>query len=192
MVGVKQLVTVLYLNRLFQWFDVHIRPLHSDEAGGLGALGDFTLKTSLLVVMIGVVAAIFTAIDWLTGANPLARSDILIFWASYILSIPISLIAPMLAAHGAMQKTRNEKLDEIAREFENTLSDAGVTKTGDAEAIKKANEKLEELRIRYRIVAESFPTWPVPERLFRNFSITASLPLLTGLASTVINFVTKK
>jgi hypothetical protein len=192
MIGVKQLVTVVYLNRLFQWFDIHIRPLHSDEAGGLGALGNFTLKTSSLVVMMGVVAAIFTAMDWLTGANPLTRSDVLFFWAGYIFSTPISLIAPMLAAHGAMQKTRNEKLNEIAREFEKTLSDAGVTKAGDAEAIKKANDKLKELQTRYEIVAQSFPTWPVPERLFRNFSITASLPLLTGLASTVINFVTRK
>jgi len=192
MIGVKQLVTVVYLNRLFQWFDIHIRPMHSDEAGGLGALGNFTLKTSLLVIGMGAVAAVFTAIDWVNRFNPLTRSDILIFWASYILSTPINLIVPMLAAHGAMQKTRNEKLNEIAREFEKTLSDAGVTKTGDAGAIKKANEKLKELQTRYEIVAESFPTWPVPERLFRNFSITASVPLLSGLVSTVINFVAKK
>jgi ABC-type multidrug transport system fused ATPase/permease subunit len=191
MIGLKQLQAILYFNRLFQWFDIRIRPLHPDEAGGLGALGSLTLKTSLMIVGVGAVAAVFSAIDWFAGANPLTRPDLLVFWATYILATPISLIVPMLSAHRAMQQARNEKLNEIAQEFEKTLSDAGVTKTGNAEAIKKANEKLQELQTRYEIVAESLPTWPIPARLFRNFSITASLPLLSGLASMAINFATK-
>jgi ABC-type multidrug transport system fused ATPase/permease subunit len=191
MISLKLLQAILYFNRLFQWFDVRIRPLHPDEAGGLGALGSLTWKTSLTIVGVGAAAAVYSVIDWLAGANPLARPDLLIFWASYILATPISLIVPMLSAHRAMQQARNEKLNEIAQEFDKTLSDAAVTKTGDADAIKKANEKLQELQTRYEIVATSLPTWPIPARLFRNFSITASLPLLSGLASMVINFATK-
>ncbi len=191
MIGLKQLQAILYFNRLFQWFDIRVRPLHPDEAGGLGALGSLTLKTSLMIVGMGTVAAVFSAIDWFAGANPLTRPDLLVFWAAYIAATPISLIVPMLSAHRAMQQTRNEKLNEIAQEFEKTLSDAGVAKTGNAEAIKKANKRLQELQTRYEIVAESIPTWPIPARLFRNFSITASLPLLSGLASLVINFATK-
>ncbi len=82
-------------------------------------------------------------------------------------------------------------MDEIAQEFEKTLSDTSVANTSDVKAIKMANEKLQELQTRYSIVAESYPTWPVPARLFRNFSITASLPLMSGLISMAINYSTQ-
>jgi hypothetical protein len=192
MIVLKQVRTILYFNRLFQRFNVRIHPMHPDEAGGLGALGNFTLKTSLITVGIGVGAAAFSAIGWATGASPFTRPDLLIFWALYILITPTNLMVSMLSAHRAMQEARNERLNEISQEFERTLSDASVTKIKDAEAIKKANEKLKELQTRYNLVAESFPTWPVPARLFRSFSITASLPMVSGLISMAIDFATQK
>ncbi len=103
----------------------------------------------------------------------------------------MSLILPMISAHNAMQEARDKKLHEISKEFEKSLSEAIVSETNEAETIKETNEKLKELQTRYNIVAESFPTWPVPARLFRNFSITASLPLVSGLISMGINYSTQ-
>jgi hypothetical protein len=123
--------------------------------------------------------------------NPFARPDVVGFWVVYVLMVPASLILPMLSAHNAMREARNERLNEIAQEFEQTLSEASVTKATNVADIKEANEKLKELQTRYNLVAESFPTWPMPARLFRNFSITASLPLVSGLFTMAIDFATK-
>lgn len=191
MIFLRQIQAIVYLNHLFQWFNIRIHPMHPDEAGGLGALGNFTLKASSIMVGIGVVVAVLSIHQWLVGSNPFTRADLVIFWVGYILGVPISLILPMLSAHRAMQEVRNKKLNEISQEFEKTLSESNVTEVNDAEAIKKANEKLKELQTRYNIVAESFPTWPVPARLFRGFSITASLPVMSGLISMAINFATQ-
>lgn len=191
MILLKQAGAILYFNRLFQWFDIRIRPMHADEAGGLGALGNFTLRLSAALVAAGAGIALYSIIVWMRGLNPFARPDILLFWVLYVLTVPASLLLPMLSAHNAMQEARNEKLNEIAREFEQTLAEASVTKADSAQAIKEANERLKELQTRYKIVADSLPTWPLPVRLVRNFSITASLPLVTGLASFAIDFATK-
>jgi hypothetical protein len=188
MVLLKGWQGIWYLNCLFKWFNIRVFPMHPDEAGGLRILGNFALKTSSFAVGIGVAAAALSIIEWMGGGNPLARMDTVVFWIIYVLCAPASLILPMLSAHRAMQEARYDKLNEISREFENTLLATSVTKAKDTEAIKEANEKLQELRTRYSIVAESFPTWPVPARLFRNFSITATLPMVSGLVSMIIGF----
>jgi hypothetical protein len=188
MVLLKGWQGIWYLNCLFKWFNIRVFPMHPDEAGGLRILGNFALRTSSFAVGIGVAAAALSIIEWMGGGNPLARMDTVVFWIIYVLCAPASLILPMLSAHRAMQEARYDKLNEISREFENTLSATSLTKVKDTEAIKEANEKLQELRTRYSIVAESFPTWPVPARLFRNFSITATLPMVSGLVSMIIGF----
>jgi hypothetical protein len=170
---------------------VKIRPMHPDEAGGLGALGDFTLKTSLIAIGFGVLALIFTILTLYIGSDLLSRPDALMFWALYIFVTPTSLILPILSAHNSMKQARNEKLNEISKEFESTLISSNVAKVKNVEEIRKGNEKLSELQNRYGIIVASFPVWPVPARLFRNFSISASLPLLSGFISMAINFVTK-
>lgn len=191
LMSLKVVQVILYCKRLFQWFDIRIHPMHPDEAGGLGALGNYTLKSTSIFVGFGVGLVGVSIVVWLTENTPFARLDILMYWILYILAIPVSLVLPMLSAHRAMQETKNEKLNEIAQEFEKTLSEASVTKTNDVESIKEANEKLKELQTRYNIVAASFPTWPVSTRLFRNFTITASLPLVSGLVSMAIEFTTQ-
>lgn len=188
----KGVQSVLYTNRLFQWFDVRVRPMYPDEAGGLGALGNSTLRASALIVGFGMFLAGVTILILFTEGDLFTSRTVVMSWVVYILLTPIVLILPMLSAHRAMKDARNEKLSEIAQEFEKTLSEANVTKVNDTETIKDANEKLQELQTRYSIVANSYPTWPLPARLFRNFSITASLPLMSGLISMVINYSTKQ
>jgi hypothetical protein len=191
MLIIKEILAIVYFNRFFRWCDVKIRPMHPDEAGGLGALGDFTLKTSLIAVGFGVIALVFSIFTIYVGSDLLSRPDVIILWVLYILVTPTSLILPMVSAHGAMKNARNDKLSEISKEFENTLISSDVAAADDIEGIRKGNERLTELQNRYGIIAASFPTWPVPARLFRNFSISASLPLMSGVMSMVINFATK-
>jgi hypothetical protein len=190
MIILRQIQAIIYFNKLFRWFDIRIHPMHPDNAGGLGALGDFTVKASLIVVGIGFAASAFSILTGMLSVSPFIRPDILVFWALYIVLTPLSLLLPMLSAHDAMREFKNERLVEISEEFEYTLSNSNVVEYSDGEDIKKENEKLAELETRYSIVARSFPTWPISTQLFRNFSITASLPLLSGAVSLVIDFVT--
>lgn len=191
LISLKTVQVILYCSYLFQWFDVRVCPMHADGAGGLGALGNYTLNFSLVFVGFGAVNALTSIVLWLAGDDPFARPDQLFYWALYIVAIPVSLVLPMLSAHRAMQEAKNKKLNEIAQEFEQTLSDASVIKTNSTKALKEANEKLKELQTRYDIVTASLPTWPIPARLFRNFSITASLPLVSGLMPMAIDFAMK-
>jgi len=191
MIILRQLQAIRHFNRLFQWFGIRVRPLHPDEAGGLGALGGYTVRVSLILVGLGGIAAMFTILIMIIGVNPWIRPDVLGFWAMYIVMTPLSLLLPMLSAHDAMQEAKDARLMGISEEFERTLADLNLARRNNTEALKQINEKLSELRAGYDLIASNSATWPISTRVFRNFSVTASLPLLSGLVSVVVDFALK-
>jgi hypothetical protein len=185
MFALKTVLSVWILNCLFRWFEVRIRPMHPDNAGGLGALGNYALRLGMIAVGFGVFASVYTLQVRFVGDNPGSRPDVLLFWAIYVLITPTALILPMLSAHRAMRKARDAQLMGISREFERILSDASPSEKQDTESIKKTNKRLSGLQDRYRIVMESFPTWPISIRLLRRFSMTTLLPVVSGVISLV-------
>jgi hypothetical protein len=59
------------------------------------------------------------------------------------------------------------------------------------EALKESGEKLVELKARHALIKETYPTWPISLALFRKFSVTASLPLVTGILSIAVEVTTR-
>jgi hypothetical protein len=185
MMIIKQIHAYIYLNRMFHWFNVNLYPLHADEAGGLGKVGNYTLKTSVLLVIIGAGVAIESLAEWIF--NKTLQFDLLLFWIIYAVLTPVNFFLPMLAAHRVMKEKRNAELNVISHEITKTLSDSSLIKENDIQIIKNANEKLRELQSRHEFVVSNFPIWPIPARHFRNFSLSALLPLIYGLTSTVLD-----
>jgi hypothetical protein len=177
-----------FFNRLFYWFDVKIKAVYPDEAGGLGAIGEFTVRTGMIAVGVGVMAVAYGFYIW-SNTGSYVRADVIAFFLLYIVITPLAVILPMLGAHQAMKRARGKNLEEVSQEFSRVLSGLDATITADAEAIKKTNEKLSELKQTYQLIYDAFPVWPISLRLARNFSITASLPLLSGLISVAIEYV---
>lgn len=182
-VAIKRLLALLWLNRLFRNFKALVHPLHPDGAGGLGALGNLAIKYSWIAVSIGAIAATVTIVRIVIGAGWI-HLDLLILFALYIALVPIFLIIPLWSAHEAMANARNEVLIEVSSEFEKTiLRQENVEVKSDSEIA----EKLKELKARYELIKETYPTWPISLAVLRRFSITASLPLVTAIISVVID-----
>ncbi len=186
---IKHIIIIFFFNRLFYWFGANVKPIYPDEAGGLGAIGEFITQAAMLAVGVGVLAVAFGIQVWFAYGS-FFRIDVLTFFGVYILTTALSIILPMLSAHQAMKEERSKNLEDVSQEFSKVLSNLNTTITADAVTIKETNEKLSELKQTYQHIYGAFPVWPISLRLARNFSITATLPLLSGLISVVIQYAT--
>lgn len=189
MLAVKGVFALVWFNLLFRRFEARVHPLHPDGVGGFGPLGSLAVKYSLIAVGLGVVGTTLAVNRVLFGTGRLYL-DSLLFWALYITLTPASLITPLWSAHQAMVRARNGVIDGVSSEFDKTLESLRQ-KPGRVGGSKKAWDKLDEFKARYTFVKDTYPTWPLSLAAFGRFSLAAALPLVTGIASIVINVMTR-
>lgn len=188
----REVLAAVYLNRLFRWFEIHLHPMHPDDSGGLGPLGAFTAKSTLAAVILGSITMLMIAlIMFMTRqawSQTFLRSDILIFLGVYIVLVPAGLVLPMWSAHRAMVTIRDSELQRVAQEVERLLQESQQN-LQNPELLETAMSTVSTLRSQYEAILEIYPTWPIPMRILRNVSITATLPVLSGLVPVVVRIV---
>ncbi|MFQ6015069.1 MAG: hypothetical protein ACE5NP_06470 [Anaerolineae bacterium] len=185
---IREILAIVWFNRLFASFEAQVRPLHADNCGGLGAIGDFSIWSTVLAIAISVNLIIETLTPTFYGKPPNLSFEIMSGYGLYILLVPSLLLAPIWAAHQAMKRARDAELFTIAEEFEATLVAAQAGLQRDSKTIEEDNDKMDQLQARYDMILKTFPVWPFSTSALRNFSITASIPPLLGTASFVIEF----
>jgi len=115
------ILEVCWLSRLFNEFQIYVRPLDPDGAGGLAPIGRFNLKVSYLIALVGIMFVM----------TPLTRNyvvagtwqfrwteELLVGIGVYALASPIAFFAPLGVAHKQMKEAKNQLLLRIARRFE--------------------------------------------------------------------------
>jgi hypothetical protein len=159
---VKVIILTTWLNRLFEWFDIAVRPLHPDRAGGLKPLGDFVVRCGYLIAVFGLgIAYTIIRMQFQMGQfGPSAWGGTpTLSLAIYTILAPICFFAPLGAAHVAMRDARDRLLLEISDEFGETYQQAKDTMRNQPASLKKRLTALEEIQKIYDI-ASKFPVWP--------------------------------
>jgi hypothetical protein len=183
MLGIVWLLTmVVATNRLFHVFTIRVKPLHPDGSGGLGVFNRF-LWISITLVIIGVC--------FVLGSRSLNIFFILAAIVSYLITVPLLLIAWLALPHHVMVQARNELLRPLTDEYERALSETMLGAMGDTAAINEGTERLVALQKRYEQVRNSFPTWPVEIIQLRGLMTLLILPLLFALLPLFVDIFTK-
>jgi hypothetical protein len=183
----KSILALVWLNLLFRRFPARVHPLFPDGVGGFAPLGHLAVKYGLVAVFLGLAVASFDIARYLFGPGGV-YVDSLLFWACYATLTPTCLIAPIWSAHKGMVAHKNRLLRDVSRGIEGALAQATPNRS---ESLEESAKILSELKSRYTLINDSYPTWPVSFGTFRRFSITAALPLITGVASILIDVVAK-
>ena len=183
----KSILTLVWLNLLFRTFPARVHPLFPDGVGGFAPLGSLAVKYALIAVFLGLAVASFDIARYLFGPGGV-YVDSLLFWACYATLTPACLIAPIWSAHKGMVINRNRLLRDVSKEIERILTQETPKRT---ESLEKSGKTLVDLKSRYTLIKDSYPTWPVSFGTFRRFSITAAVPLITGVASILIDVLAK-
>ena len=207
MVAIKGVLTLGWFYYLFRKLSVRVHPLHPDQAGGLGAIGNLAARYGAIGIAIGMMAASYGISRALAGAGWI-HPDIIILYGLYLILTPVSLLLPMWSAHEGMLKARSQPLAQISGEFgtmlrevlqargdqsqemwfieslcfEVTLRRKGEPGTGDRSDLDKG---LQKLQARYNLIMGTFPVWPIRFGFARNLTIVALLPLVTGVVSLI-------
>lgn len=187
--AIRQVFFVFSLFRLFAKIYVIVKPLDPDESGGLGAIGEFAKASLLLALGLGLIVVFYGLYMLGLGNNLLQRVNMLVFFGLYIVLVPFCLLAPVFSARGVMIRARKSALDPIAREFQEVLAKSSILPAEAAPMLKEVDEQLAQLQCHRQIIMDTFPTLPISMSSLRRFSLTATLPLVSGLLSFVLQFV---
>lgn len=185
----RQVVFVVGLYRLFSRIEIQVKPLDPDESGGLGAIGDFAKSSLLFAIGLGLVAVAFGLFVGALGLNQFQRVDVLVFYGLYIILVPICLLAPIFSVRNAMLRARSNVLRPIAEEFQELLAKASLSLSTPNANLKDIDDKLVQLQRHRDLIMETYPTLPISMRSLRRFSLTATLPLVSGVLSLVLQLI---
>lgn len=176
---IRHTLLIAWLTKLFRTVPIDVHPLHPDNSGGLGAIGDYSLKTAYLV---SVVALDIT----LVGIAPIARgqrfqlsAELVLYYTLYLTLAPLLFVAPALAAHRAMKVKKREMLLNISRQFEEVYDRASTEP--DETALDKQLKRLQELQALYELTQRTFPVWPFDFGVVRRFIAVTITPVIPSI-----------
>jgi hypothetical protein len=191
---IKGIIVIAYLNRLFQKFEVVVRLLHPDGAGGLAPLGKFSVNAGYVLAIYGI-GNVFGNLSEarLTGQDYqaiISQPYVLLIWLVYLLLAPLLFFLPLSVAHNGMAIAKTNYITNIADQFDKEMEQIQALLKGGAQSIKENIEKLEQLQKLHNISAK-FPIWPFnTTNLIRFFSSVLSplvLSILTILIERILN-----
>ena len=203
LVGIYLVLVVLFyvviglywLIQVFNHFEMNIRPLHPDRAGGLSPLGNFTLTLSYAITVLGMILVItpITRNYLVEGSFQFWwNTDIVVGLGIYAVIAPFVFFAPLSVAHNAMKEAKNELLLRIAKRFEqeydqiqNSLDSYEFESDEQPFDLKRSLEHLEELQ-KLHETTSAFPVWPFNMQNITRFSTSFVSPIALAVIGDVL------
>jgi hypothetical protein len=188
MTVVRLLLALFFTNWLFYLFTIHVKPLHPDGSGGLGALGH------LLWASVGIMLweALLLSAAWLArNLYWFSYPEMVLLGAIYIVLTPALLIGWLLLPHRVMLKARVRTLQPMADEFEQTLMQSSTGAEHDTPTLVAQTRRLAVLKQRYDLVRDTFPIWPLEVGAASRLVVTAILPVLLPLVLQLLALLIK-
>lgn len=179
----------VWLVRLFKRFEIRIRPLHPDGAGGLSPLGDFTLTMSYLIVTLGIILVLtpVTRNYVATGGGLQFRItlDVVVAGVTYALLAPIIFFGPLSVAHRAMRDAKERLLLNVAQRFETEYDKVQASLDSDSIDFDDSLRALDGLQTLHSTTSD-FPVWPFNISNLRRFGTSYISPLLLAILIEVL------
>ena len=189
----RAVVAIVWINKLFRSFQLHVRPMHPDRSGGLASLGTFSVRLGYIISAIGFILAANQLTTQYLYADTFAVQNKIILavgWGLYFLIAPVAFFAPIGAAHEAMLQAKRKEILVFAQEFEKEYQQLRrkIAHLSYQET-KEAVNKMEEINRLYNI-ANEFPVWPFQIDKIKRFVASVIspflLPILTNLVVEVV------
>jgi hypothetical protein len=181
---------VLFLTtRLFGLFDIQVKPLHPDGAGGLGSIGRILSRFVRATVAFALLASAGRLLSYgRYGELHLGRSELLMLLMASTL-LPLFLWGWLWVPHKAMIQYRDSKLMILAKEFLRAVPDNYPSTPIDTVTIKENTDRLAELKKSYELLKETYPTWPMSFRRVKSLIALASTPFITTFLPPFIDYL---
>ena len=187
---VREFLTAYWNARFFKQFgsSIVVQSFHPDSAGGLGVIGLYASRLSIVILTLG--SGIFFATLVSAYSNVLGSTwsyNLLFVWILYIIMVPFSIGLLIYPSHVAMQNYKKDLLLDLSRkiqaEFERQHKNLKKEK-GDADLAY-----LNRLQDLLTFVEKSIPTWPYGNNILRRYTLTSIAPVLSFVFSLLIDYL---
>lgn len=184
----RLLISLVFANRLFRSFTIHVKPLHPDGVGGLGAMRSIVWVSALIIL--ATTLTFFETILISTNRNPFSSTlDIVTLIVAYIILAPSLILGWLIMPHLLMLKERDAVLQPLVDEFQSILeSPQPITNTATADILSD-NDRLSAIKRRYSLIVDTFPTWPLEVTQMRRLVAALSLPALIPLIPSIAGII---
>lgn len=199
LIGVQTILCVLTLIRILEfliWFlgrlrePIRIRPLHPDECGGLGFIGDTFGKLALFATTMGffMVWGMFVTIRWNNqnaGLGELAIGlilNIVLLVSAYFVLVGAFLFLPTLSTRKAMVRERGLKLREVSDEYERKIVESTLSYDQKTSVMQQYGQQ-------HAFVRSTYPTLPFPIKRWWGLQILSALPPLISFQGLFFQFL---
>jgi hypothetical protein len=177
-------IALVFTLRLLREFRVNLDPLAPDGAGGWGPVGGMFTLTMIICIVVGGIALAMSAAIISVGLDPLEYLETRVLVALYLTLLPTALVVWLWLPHRALLQTRAAALRPIADSFSRAFEDARqLSAGGNLQEFKNKTDQLTEFKRCYDLLDASIPTWPLRLTALRGLSVSAFIPLITGLIS---------
>lgn len=173
--------TLLFTERLFHAFTLHVNPLHPDQAGGFGEMGRLLTVSVLMAAGYGAASVSIVLHGLNTQGQPFLRLETLALVMMYVILTPLLFACWLWRPHQTLVATARRELSQLAAEFMHATAESPLKPDDSTEAIKARTDRLMEIKRQYDFLKDIFPAWPIHINLLRSITITSILPLLPSL-----------
>jgi len=187
--AVRILVALIFTNWLFHTFTIHVNPLHPDRSAGLGILGHMLTVSGILLIIMGVAGLVMNSSFLFDNDSRFSLVEAVILCTVYLTLAPSLLIGWLTMPHKVMVEARTVVLTDVAKEFQEA-TEAINSRAVDAET-KASTKRLRQLRRRYKLLEETFPTWPLSIQTIRRLAAGVSLPALVPVIGALAGYLGK-
>jgi hypothetical protein len=189
---VHMAIAMVFAARLLRQYRVVLDPLAPDGAGGLGSIGEIFTLTMIICIVLGGIALAMSAVIISVGLNPFEYLETRLLAGMYLVLLPTTLVVWLWLPHRALVEARALALRPLADAFASAFRDARLAQDEGVETFKAGTDYIAELKRRYELLDASIPTWPLKVPAVRGLSVTALIPLATGLIPTLRVFLAGK
>lgn len=167
------------LRMFYRKFELRPKILHPDGCNGLCEIGNYAMKVTGIVIVIGGWVAYLIIFPFWAGkpgwnTNNIG-ADTIAMMVAYLILAPLSFGSPIWETHKAMADAKKKKLQEIAERIRQIIERRNIT--------VQTEEELRLLYERYSFLEKNCKTWPLKMAVISKFSFSALLPLLSTFFS---------
>lgn len=183
LIVLRILMAIVWFNRLFRRFDVRVKVLHPDKAGGLSPLGVFSVKIGYLTGVYGMTLVVISlSTNYLTTGRVYPNLDLpfVVAVLLYLVLAPVAFFAPIGSAHAAMARARHDFALKLSEHFDAEFAALEASLDLEGKVIRKNLDRIQRLQELHALTS-GFPVWP--------FNVESMVRFITSILSPVLVIV---
>lgn len=172
---IRSLAIIALLRDVVSHAEIHMLPLHPDNAGGLRPIGRLGLRNQYAITILGINIGVGWLVSHFLTPDDAWAGFITIAAIAYFTFSPLVFIGPLLPFRDAMLKSKAELMSGIASRLRTQLTDLRLR--FESGAITSDDEQIIERLRKIGAVINDLPVWPFDALTLRKFVAAYIAPI---------------